>query len=129
MGIIYKTLSPKKEDCAIEYTTEEDFEIYEPVQESITSMKRYIADHFDFDLDLENKFRGLSPKMQLVLWHRVILLFTQYRILTTGVKHVDDLLTEIKQSCPQWFLDSIKECVKDSKMSMNFKSNSDVYYN
>ena len=92
---------------SIELLTAEDYEICESVQWFIKSSKSVLGEKCV--IIMENSYRGLSHKMQLVLTHRLISYFCYGSYSSTGVQHADDLIEKIIGSIPKDVCDCFEE--------------------
>lgn len=87
----------------IECTSAADFELSEGAMEFIRKWRSTLGE--EYCQFIEDSYRGLSEKMQLVITHR----FMSYQLYgdyeTTGVKHADELLEKIIEKLPKDFAD------------------------
>jgi hypothetical protein len=97
--VLNKPVENVDDSFKLEFTTAADFEICESAQEFIKQSKHALG--VECGCILEESYRGLSHKMQLVLTHRFMHYLLYNDILSTGVKHADKLLEEIIAKIPK----------------------------
>lgn len=91
------------ESSDIEYTTAADFEICDTALEFIKRITKILGDDcYNF---IEESYRGLSHKMQLVMCYRIYHYLGYGTYTSTGVKHVDELIEKIIQKMPRQIID------------------------
>ena len=94
----------------IERTTAEDFPICDSAQNVIKNFEGILTPEDLFFL--EDCLRGLSQKMQIVILYRVFVLMTEDRRISTGVKHVDNMIRQIYRLFDKEFLEFVREHYK-----------------
>lgn len=91
------------ENSDIECTTAADFEICDTALEFIKSLRKILG--YDCCNFIEESYRGLSHKMQLVMCYRIYHFLMYGTYTSTGVKHVDELIEKIIQKMPIQIID------------------------
>ena len=91
---------------SIEFMTAADYEICATVEMFIKDSTPILGK--ECCSIMEAAHRGLSHKMQLVLTHRLVNYLVYGSHLSTGVKHVDELLERIINSIPDDTCDCLK---------------------